>query len=182
MLQREGNLGSSRKRLSVSLVLLVASGTLLSGCTAVPRRSAPQIVSRPEVPPHFVDAVLPPHMKEVDFGLYACDRGYVLVDGHCLTDAEVPHGPVVIVSDLPSAGEGAPGTCPSGGCYRSGPRSVPYYYAGGSGLSWGDAFPFGRVKLGRGFHQAGRGHHWRGGSSRSPMRRATGRGHRWHRA
>jgi hypothetical protein len=33
----------------------------------------------------------------------------------------VPHGPVVEVSTLSSAGEGAPRTCPSGGC---GPRGV----------------------------------------------------------
>jgi hypothetical protein len=59
---------------------------------------------------------LPPHFEEVAYGLYACERGWVLYQGRCVTDTEVPHGPVVDISSLRSAGDGAPGTCPSGGC------------------------------------------------------------------
>jgi hypothetical protein len=50
-------------------------------------------------------------------GLWTCPRGYVIRSGQCLADAEVVHGPVMEVSTVPSAGDGAPGTvCPSGGC------------------------------------------------------------------
>jgi hypothetical protein len=59
---------------------------------------------------------LPPHMHEAALGLYACDPGFVMTKAGCVADATVVHGPTIEISALPSAGEGAPGTCPSGGC------------------------------------------------------------------
>jgi hypothetical protein len=54
---------------------------------------------------------------EVDVGLWTCPRGYqIQTDGTCKSDAKLPHGPVVEISSLPSAGDGAPATCPSGAC------------------------------------------------------------------
>src|SRR5205085_11987544 len=61
-------------------------------------------------------ADLPPHMEHVGGGWVSCKRGYVLLNHRCLSDAEVVHGPTVEISTLPSAGDGAPGTCPSAGC------------------------------------------------------------------
>ena len=57
-------------------------------------------------------------MVEVAQGLYSCERGYVIKQGRCISYADIPPGPVVEVSSLPSAGEGAGGgrSCPSGGC------------------------------------------------------------------
>jgi hypothetical protein len=51
-------------------------------------------------------------------GWVMCERGYVIKAGACIADADLPHGPVVEVSSLPSAGDGAVGgrSCPSGGC------------------------------------------------------------------
>jgi hypothetical protein len=65
---------------------------------------------------------LPPHVVEVAYGLYSCERGYFLKEGRCIADADLPRGPIVEMSSVPSAGDGAPGGCPSGGC-----RS--YFYA-----------------------------------------------------
>jgi hypothetical protein len=66
----------------------------------------------------------------------------VIHAGRCLADAELPHGPIVEVSPLPSAGDGAPGTCPSGGC-RSYARSYGapgsqrgYSYTTSSGFTY----------------------------------------------
>lgn len=54
---------------------------------------------------------------EVDVGLWTCPRGYqIQLDGTCKSNDELAHGPTVEVSPLPSAGDGAPTTCPSGGC------------------------------------------------------------------
>jgi len=54
---------------------------------------------------------------EVEVGLWTCPRGYQIQrDGSCKSDAEITHGPVVEISSLPSAGDGAPTTCPRGGC------------------------------------------------------------------
>jgi len=54
---------------------------------------------------------------EVEVGLWTCPRGYqIQTDGTCKSNAELPHGPVVEISSLPSAGDGAPTACPSGGC------------------------------------------------------------------
>ena len=53
---------------------------------------------------------LPPHMREVTLGLYACDPGFVMTTAGCAPDAEVVHGPTIEISSLPSAGDGAPGT------------------------------------------------------------------------
>jgi hypothetical protein len=53
---------------------------------------------------------------EVEVGLWTCPRGYQIQrDGSCKSDAEITHGPVVEISSLPSAGDGAPTTFPSGG-------------------------------------------------------------------
>jgi hypothetical protein len=118
---------------------------------------------------------LAPHFEEVAYGLYACERGYVLMNGRCLTDAEVPHGPMVEVSDLPSAGDGARGTCPSGGCYQARARNMPYYYPDAVGYMWFRGVPLRHGSRGRGPRQLDRRHHrWTAASwpmARHEMRR-----------
>jgi hypothetical protein len=53
-------------------------------------------------------AELPPHAIAVDrYGTWTCERGYVLTNHRCVAESELPHGSQVIVSDLPSAGDGA---------------------------------------------------------------------------
>ena len=64
---------------------------------------------------------------EVDIGLWTCPHGHVIQrDGTCKSDDEIPHGPVVEISSLPSAGDGAPTTCPSGGCDS---LAAPFYWS-----------------------------------------------------
>jgi hypothetical protein len=57
-------------------------------------------------------------LVEVAQGLYSCERGYPIKQGLCIPYEELAHCPVVEISSLPSAGEGAGGgrACPSGGC------------------------------------------------------------------
>ena len=61
---------------------------------------------------------LPPRLIEVAQGLYSCERGYLIKPGRCISFADISPGPVVEISSMPSAGEGAGGgrLCPSGGC------------------------------------------------------------------
>lgn len=75
-------------------------------------------------------ADLPPHMQRTWGGWLECQRGYVMRANECVTP-DVIAAEKFIVSDLPSAGDGAPGTCPSGGCEQPAPQVVyrdrPYY-------------------------------------------------------
>jgi hypothetical protein len=59
---------------------------------------------------------LPPHMHEVSLGLFECDRGFVMTVASCVSEDMMVRGPQFEISSLRSAGGGAPGTCPSGGC------------------------------------------------------------------
>lgn len=56
----------------------------------------------------------PPHAHEAAVGLWECDRGLVMRARSrasvCVPESEVSDEPEVIVSDLPSAGDGAPVT------------------------------------------------------------------------
>jgi len=90
----------------------------------------------------------PPHVIDAGGGWISCERGYVL-QNHCgPSDADVVHGPTIEISTLPSAGEGAPGTCPSGGCRSAAPTrfyaprtyTTPsgWTYIPGSGLRGGE--------------------------------------------
>jgi hypothetical protein len=84
-------------------------------------------------------ADLPPHVIDAGGGWISCERGYVLQNHRCLSDAEVVHGPTIEISTLPSAGDGAPGACPSGGC---GSFVAPSYWAY-SGPSYGGwSYPY----------------------------------------
>jgi len=108
----------------------------LTGCAARPR---PELAAT---------AVLPPHVVEVGEGLFSCERGYVIREGRCIPFEELEHGPVVEVSSLPSAGDGAPGTCPSGGCgsYVT-PSYSTFAYSGGSSYDyWPTGFYYGGVR------------------------------------
>jgi hypothetical protein len=73
------------------------------------------------------------HLEPVGGGWYSCERGYILRGGECVAETAIPPGPEVIVSDLPSAGEGAPTTCPSGGC----DSFAPSYWRVYSGPTYG---------------------------------------------
>jgi len=88
-------------------------------------------------------ADLSPHMIEVG-GWLTCERGYVIKQGRCISFADIPPGPTVEISELPSAGDGAPGTCPSGGCGSLAPSYWSVYsgvtqsgYGGWSGSYYG---------------------------------------------
>ena len=50
---------------------------------------------------------LPPHAVDLGYGMWTCERGYVLRNHACISDAEAGSGPRVIISDVPSAGDGA---------------------------------------------------------------------------
>ena len=50
---------------------------------------------------------LPPHAVDLGYGMWTCERGYVLRNHACISDAEAGSGPRVIISDMPSAGDGA---------------------------------------------------------------------------
>jgi hypothetical protein len=111
---------------------LCATVIALAGCGS-PRQ-------RPEPAALEARAELPPHVVEVAQGLYSCERGYLIKQGRCIPFEELPPGPAMEVSSLPSAGDGAPGTCPSGGCgawYSSTP-SYSFVYAGANyyGAGW----------------------------------------------
>jgi len=80
---------------------------LFTGCIGHSARVLPMPVSNAELPPHVV---------EVATGLYSCEQGYLIRQGRCIAFANLPTGPIVEISNLPSAGDGAPTTCPSGGC------------------------------------------------------------------
>jgi hypothetical protein len=146
---------------------------------------------------------LPPHMEHVGGGWVSCARGYVLQNHRCLSDAEVVHGPTLEISSLPSAGDGAPGTCPSGGCgsfmgssylaysgLAYGGWSTPYY--GGWSRSrrcrGGDLITFGQTRsfAPSGFltaprrSQVGEGAgRFFGGSSRGVSHHRGGNGRAW---
>jgi hypothetical protein len=66
-------------------------------------------------------AEIPPHMEQVWGGWLSCERGYVMRGRDCIAETAIPPGPEVVVSNLPSAGDGAAGNraCPSGGCGSS---------------------------------------------------------------
>jgi hypothetical protein len=57
-------------------------------------------------------------MIEVTQGLFSCERGFLIKQGRCISFADIPPGPTMEISNLPSAGDGAAGgrLCPSGGC------------------------------------------------------------------
>ena len=85
-------------------------------------------------------ADLSPHMIEVG-GWLTCERGYVIKQGRCISFADIPPGPVVEISELPSAGEGAPATCPSGGCSSFvAPSDWASYSGPGYGAAW--SYPY----------------------------------------
>jgi hypothetical protein len=93
---------------------------------------------------------------EVDVGLWTCPRGYQIQhDGTCKSDDEIPHGPIVEISSLPSAGDGAPTTCPSGGCDS---LAAPFYwsiYSAATQLgygAWSSSYYGGCGARGRRFH------------------------------
>jgi hypothetical protein len=117
-------------RTSFTVALVLA----LAGCaTPRPRPDAVAPVARVELPPHVVEAV-------PGWGWYSCAPGYILRRGACLAESELPAGPEIIVSSLPSAGDGAPGTCPSGGCGSYGSYVAPSYstfvYSAGSSYDY----------------------------------------------
>ena len=64
------------------------------------------------------------HAHEVWGGWVECDRGFVMRANECVSLEQI-EADKVIVSDLPSAGDGAPTACPSGGCYAD---VAPSYY------------------------------------------------------
>jgi hypothetical protein len=91
---------------------------------------------------------------EIATGLWTCPRGYVIQgDSTCKPDTEIPHGPVVEISELLSAGDGAPTTCPSSGCGSNAPSYLSAYsgpaYGGWSHSRWfrGRGLTFGRPGL-----------------------------------
>jgi hypothetical protein len=67
------------------------------------------------------------HKVQVWGGWSSCESGYVMRRGECIAESDIPAGPEVIVSDLPSAGEGSrsPRSCPSGGCGSYVTRTTP---------------------------------------------------------
>ncbi len=117
---------------------------------------------RPEPAALEARAELPPHVVEVAYGLYSCERGYVIRQGCCISLADIPPGPVVEISSLPSAGDGAPRICPSGGCgsyvmptyltsYSAPAYGYPWYgYGGWPGFYYGSRFCAPHVRRFRG--------------------------------
>jgi hypothetical protein len=106
---------------------------VFAGCAA-PR-------PRPEPATLEARAELPPHVVEVAYGLYSCERGYLIRQGRCIPFEELEHGPVVEISSLPSAGDGAPGMCPSGGCDSFAVPSYSTFVYSGAGLRYGYDWP-----------------------------------------
>jgi hypothetical protein len=92
------------------------------GCAA-PRQ-------HPEPAALVAKAELPPHVIEVAQGLFSYERGYLIKQGRCIPYEELAHGPIVEISNVPSAGDGAPETCPSGGCSSYASPSYPVVYSG----------------------------------------------------
>jgi hypothetical protein len=107
----------------------------------------------------------PPHVVEVAPGLY-CEHGYLLRQGRCVSFLDIATGPVV---EMPSAGEGAPTTCPNDGCGFSyvAPTdwglSVPTY-------DYGWPYGYGWPYLGYGWPY-GYGYSWYGSGVRFPSHR-----------
>jgi hypothetical protein len=88
--------------------------------------------------PAFAMAV--EHAHEVWGGWVECDRGYVMASNECISESDAVEQKVV-VSDLPSAGDGAPGTCPSGGCgYSMAPSFYSVYSAPAYGGDWSTGY------------------------------------------
>jgi hypothetical protein len=75
-------------------------------------------------------AELPPHMTQVWGGWLSCEPGYVMRNRECIDGAAIPRGPQVVISAVPSAGEGSlqPQSCPSGGCGSPVIRREPARY------------------------------------------------------
>ena len=132
--------------------LFVGATLLALAACAAPR-------PRPEPAAVETRAELPPHVVEVAYGLYSCERGYFIRQGQCIPFEEIPHGPVVEISSLPSAGDGAPGTCPSGGCGSFAAPSYSSFVYSGAGLGYGYDWPlyFG------GWRSVRHAHRFRGG-------------------
>jgi hypothetical protein len=60
--------------------------------------------------------------------MWTCPRGYQIQrDSTCKSDTEIPHGPVVEISALPSAGDGARGSNSGSSCCT--PSVSPYRVA-----------------------------------------------------
>jgi hypothetical protein len=139
-------MGSRLKGLFAEVALFV-----LAGCAAPTPHPEPVALSGR-------GPVLPPHVIEVAEGLFSCERGYLIKQGRCVSYADIPPGPVVEISSVPSAGDGGPGTCPSGECgswYSSTP-SYSFVYSGASYYGGGPRLYDGRIC-------APRGRHFRGG-------------------
>lgn len=67
-------------------------------------------------------AELPPHMMKTWGGWLECSPGYVMRDARECVTAEEIRAQSFEISSLPSAGDGAPTSCPSGGCDEPAPR------------------------------------------------------------
>jgi hypothetical protein len=52
-------------------------------------------------------ADLPPHFVDLGYGTLTCERGYLLKQGECISFDDLPKGPQIEISELPSAGEGS---------------------------------------------------------------------------
>jgi hypothetical protein len=127
-------------RVSTSMrIVVIATLLAVAGC-ASPR-------PRPEPTALEARAVLPPHVVEVAGGLFSCERGYLIRQGRCISFADIPPGPTMEISSVPSAGDGAAGgrLCPSGGSgsYAS-PSYSTFVYSGGSSYDyWPAGFYYG---------------------------------------
>jgi len=133
--------------------IVIAVMVTLAGCASPKQR-------RPEPAALEARAELPPHVVEVAQGLYSCERGYLIRQGRCIPYPDIPPGPAMEISSLPSAGDGADGgrACPSGGCgswYSSTP-SYSFVYSGASyyGAGW-PGFYDGRICVPRARHFRG---------------------------
>jgi hypothetical protein len=97
------------------------------------------------------------HAHQVWGGWLECDRGFVMRANECVSLEQI-EADKFIVSDLPSAGDGAPTTCPSGGC--SSAVAPTYYYAYSAPFLGDWSYPY----VGGWSHS----HRWR--DQRSPLR------------
>ena len=75
------------------------------------------------------------HAHEVWGGWVECDRGFVMRANECVSIEQI-EAHRVIVSDLPSAGDGAPTACPSGGCYADVAPSYHDVYSASPFVGW----------------------------------------------